>query len=130
MGQGLVVLGEPIAIELFDGEARQRALEASQRVDERGDWIGEMRQLTKDGQEILVESFENLGRSLSEVVLLHGRHREPCPDCGAPVQRIAYADNETNYCAGCQTEGKLLKDRALSRLLKDDWPKSLDELDG
>jgi len=59
---------------------------------------------------------------------VHGRYREPCPDCGAPVQRIAYADNETNYCAGCQTGGKLLRDRALSQLLKDDWPRSLDEL--
>ena len=60
---------------------------------------------------------------------VHGRYREPCPDCGAPVQRIAYADNETNYCARCQTGGKLLADRALSRLLKKDWPKTLEELE-
>lgn len=59
---------------------------------------------------------------------VHGRHGQPCPVCQAPIQRIVYADNETNYCAGCQTEGQLLKDRALSRLLKDDWPRSLDEL--
>ena len=59
---------------------------------------------------------------------VHGRYREPCPDCGAPVQRIRYAANETNYCARCQTDGKLLKDRALSRLLRSDWPRSLDEL--
>ena len=59
---------------------------------------------------------------------VHGRFREPCPVCGAPVQRIVYAENETNYCARCQTEGRLLRDRALSRLLKDDWPESLDEL--
>ncbi len=59
---------------------------------------------------------------------VHGRYREPCPVCGAPVQRIRYADNETNYCARCQTEGRLLADRALSRLLKQDWPKSIDEL--
>ncbi len=60
---------------------------------------------------------------------VHGKFRQPCPDCGSPVQRIRYADNETNYCARCQTEGRLLADRALSRLLKQDWPKSLDELD-
>jgi formamidopyrimidine-DNA glycosylase len=60
---------------------------------------------------------------------VHGRFRLPCPVCGAPVQRIRYADNETNYCARCQTAGRLLADRALSRLLKDDWPRSLDALD-
>ena len=59
---------------------------------------------------------------------VHGRYREPCPACGQPVQRIRYADNETNYCAACQTGGKLLRDRALSRLLKEDWPRSIDEL--
>jgi formamidopyrimidine-DNA glycosylase len=56
---------------------------------------------------------------------VHGRHRQPCPVCGSPVQRIRYADNETNYCATCQTGGRVLRDRALSRLLKDDWPDSL-----
>ena len=60
---------------------------------------------------------------------VHGRHGLPCPRCGAPIQRIAYADNETNYCAPCQTGGKLLADRGLSRLLKEDWPRSLDELE-
>jgi formamidopyrimidine-DNA glycosylase len=60
---------------------------------------------------------------------VHGKYREPCPVCGSPVQRIRYADNETNYCPTCQTEGRLLADRALSRLLKEDWPRSLDELD-
>jgi len=59
---------------------------------------------------------------------VHGRYGKPCPVCGTPVQRIRYADNETNYCPRCQTEGKLLADRALSRLLKQDWPKSIDEL--
>ena len=59
---------------------------------------------------------------------VHGRYGQPCPDCGAPVQRIVYAENETNYCARCQTGGKLLADRALSRLLKEDWPKHIDEL--
>jgi formamidopyrimidine-DNA glycosylase len=64
-----------------------------------------------------------------EEMAVHGRFRLPCPVCGAPVQRIRYADNETNYCARCQTGDRLLADRALSRLLKDDWPKSLDALD-
>jgi formamidopyrimidine-DNA glycosylase len=59
---------------------------------------------------------------------VHGRFGQPCPDCGAPVQRIVHADNETNYCARCQTGGKLLADRALSRLLKGSWPKNIDEL--
>ena len=59
---------------------------------------------------------------------VHGKFGKPCPVCGTPVQRIRYADNETNYCPRCQTDGKLLADRALSRLLKGDWPKSIDEL--
>jgi formamidopyrimidine-DNA glycosylase len=59
---------------------------------------------------------------------VHGRFGKPCPVCGAPVQRIRYADNETNYCPRCQTGGRILADRSLSRLLKNDWPRSLDEL--
>ncbi|MEX1125470.1 MAG: DNA-formamidopyrimidine glycosylase family protein [Acidimicrobiia bacterium] len=64
-----------------------------------------------------------------EDMAVHGKFREPCPRCGSPVQRIVYASNETNYCATCQTGGKLLADRALSRLLKDDWPQTLEELE-
>jgi formamidopyrimidine-DNA glycosylase len=60
---------------------------------------------------------------------VHGRFGKPCPDCGAPVQRIVHADNETNYCARCQTGGRLLADRALSRLLKQDWPRTLEEME-
>jgi formamidopyrimidine-DNA glycosylase len=63
-----------------------------------------------------------------EEMAVHGKFGKPCPVCGTPVQRIRYADNETNYCPRCQTEGKLLADRALSRLLKQDWPRSIDEL--
>jgi formamidopyrimidine-DNA glycosylase len=60
---------------------------------------------------------------------VHGRYRQPCPVCGSPVQRIVYAENETNYCARCQTGGKILADRALSRLLKKSWPRNIDELE-
>jgi len=60
---------------------------------------------------------------------VHGRYRQPCPRCGAKIQRIRYASNETNYCARCQTRGKLLADRALSRLLREDWPRSLEEME-
>ncbi len=60
---------------------------------------------------------------------VHGKYREPCPVCASPIQRIVYADNETNYCATCQTGGRLLADRAMSQLLKKDWPRSLEELE-
>jgi formamidopyrimidine-DNA glycosylase len=75
------------------------------------------------------ESFPEKVTAFREGMAVHGRYRKPCPDCGAPVQRIVYAENETNYCARCQTGGKLLADRALSRLLKQDWPKTLEELE-
>jgi formamidopyrimidine-DNA glycosylase len=61
---------------------------------------------------------------------VHGKYRQPCPVCGAPVQRIRYAENETNYCARCQTGGRVLADRSLSRFLKEDWPRSIEELEG
>jgi formamidopyrimidine-DNA glycosylase len=61
---------------------------------------------------------------------VHGRYGQPCPRCGTKVQRIRYASNETNYCPTCQTNGRMLADRALSRLLREDWPKTLEELEG
>ena len=64
-----------------------------------------------------------------EGMAVHGRYRQPCPDCGAPVQRVVYAANEANYCPNCQTGGRLLADRSLSRLLRDDWPRTLEELE-
>ena len=90
-------------------------------------------------REVLVEWTERLRNeaggefpakvtAFHDEMAVHGRFGKPCPVCGTPVQRIRYASNETNYCARCQTEGKLLADRALSRLLKKDWPKSIDEL--
>jgi formamidopyrimidine-DNA glycosylase len=73
--------------------------------------------------------FPDKVTAFREGMAVHGRFGNPCPTCGSPVQRIRYADNETNYCARCQTDGKLLADRALSRLLKSDWPRTLDELE-
>ena len=64
-----------------------------------------------------------------EGMAVHGRFGKPCPACGSPVQRIVYAENETNYCARCQTGGRILADRAVSRLLKKSWPRSIDELE-
>jgi formamidopyrimidine-DNA glycosylase len=74
-------------------------------------------------------AFPDKVTAFHEGMAVHGRYRQPCPDCGAPIQRIVYARNEANYCATCQTGGKLLSDRALSRLLKDDWPKTVEELE-
>jgi formamidopyrimidine-DNA glycosylase len=74
------------------------------------------------------EGFPEKVTAFREGMAVHGRYGKPCPVCQAPVQRIVYAENECNYCARCQTGGKLLADRSLSRLLKDDWPKSIDDL--
>jgi formamidopyrimidine-DNA glycosylase len=74
------------------------------------------------------EAFPERVTAFRPEMAVHGKYGKPCPDCGTPVQHIVYADNETNYCARCQTGGKLLADRALSRLLHGDWPKSIDEL--
>jgi formamidopyrimidine-DNA glycosylase len=74
-------------------------------------------------------AFPEKVTAFREGMAVHGRYRQPCPDCGAPVQRIVYAGNEANYCARCQTGGRLLADRSLSRLLKDDWPRTLEELE-
>ncbi|MHC4547718.1 MAG: Fpg/Nei family DNA glycosylase [Planctomycetota bacterium] len=83
------------------------------------EWIDRLRAEVGDGFPEKVTAFR-------EGMAVHGRYRQPCPDCGAPVQRIVYAENETNYCARCQTGGKVLADRALSRLLKADWPRTLE----
>jgi len=98
----------------------------------------EIERLRRATREVLVEWIERLRMeagsefpervtAFREGMAVHGRFRKPCPVCGTPVQRIRYADNETNYCARCQTGGRLLADRALSRLLKEDWPRSIDE---
>lgn len=87
-----------------------------------GDWIA---RLTAEAR----KAFPEKVTAFRPEMAVHGRHGQPCPDCGSPVQRIVHADNETNYCARCQTGGRLLADRALSRLLRQDWPKSLEELE-
>lgn len=76
-----------------------------------------------------VKEFPENVTAFRPEMAVHGRYGKPCPVCGSPVQRIRYASNETNYCPACQTGGRLLADRALSRLLKKDWPKSLEEMD-
>jgi formamidopyrimidine-DNA glycosylase len=85
------------------------------------DWTNRLRAEVGDGFPEKVTAFR-------PDMAVHGRYGQPCPTCGSPVQRIRYADNETNYCARCQTGGRLLADRAMSRLLRQDWPRSLDEL--
>jgi formamidopyrimidine-DNA glycosylase len=79
-------------------------------------------------QRLRTEGFPEKVNAFREDMAVHGRYGKPCPVCGAPVQRIVYAENETNYCARCQTGGRILADRALSRLLKKSWPRSIDEL--
>jgi formamidopyrimidine-DNA glycosylase len=85
-------------------------------------WTGRLRAAAGDGFPEKVTAFR-------EGMAVHGRYRLPCPDCGAPVQRIVFAENETNYCAPCQTGGRLLADRSLSRLLRRDWPRNLEEME-
>ncbi len=87
------------------------------------EWTERLRAETGNGFPEKVTAFR-------QGMAVHGRYRKPCPVCGAPVQRIVYASNEANYCARCQTGGKLLADRALSRLLKKNWPRRIEELEG
>jgi formamidopyrimidine-DNA glycosylase len=115
--------------------ARLSPVALSQKLDEKDvvtlrrathevlkEWTERLAAETGDGFPEKVTAFR-------EGMAVHGRYKKPCPVCGSPVQRIAYADNETNYCAVCQTGGKLLADRSLSRLLKKDWPRTLEELE-
>ena len=85
-------------------------------------WVERLREQAGAGFPEKVTAFR-------EGMAVHGRYRKPCPVCGSPVQRIVHADNETNYCPTCQTGGRLLADRSLSRLLKEDWPRSLEEME-
>ena len=101
----------------------------------------EIDRLHRAAQATLVASTDRLRREIGDgfpekvtafrdEMAVHGRYRKPCPVCGAPVQRIRYAENEVNYCAGCQTGGRVLADRGMSRLLRKDWPRSIDEWEG
>jgi formamidopyrimidine-DNA glycosylase len=103
-------------------DAVQRLFEATRNV--LAEWTARLRDeaLAHGGWPDKVTAFH-------PAMAVHGRYGQPCPVCGSPVQRIVHADNETNYCARCQTGGKLLADRALSRLLKARWPKHIDDLD-
>jgi formamidopyrimidine-DNA glycosylase len=131
---------------LFDGignaysdeilhRARLSPLQLTRRLDDDG-----VHGLYESIQSTLREWIDRLGAearaafpekvtAFREGMAVHGRFKQPCPVCGSPVQRIRYADNETNYCARCQTDGRLLADRAMSRLLKEDWPRTLEELE-
>jgi formamidopyrimidine-DNA glycosylase len=100
-------------------EEAKQLLAATRHVLE--EWTARLREQAAAGFPEKVTAFR-------PEMAVHGRFGKPCPVCGAPVQRIRYADNETNYCPGCQTGGRVLADRSLSRLLKDDWPRHLDEL--
>jgi formamidopyrimidine-DNA glycosylase len=105
--------------QLSDDEI-ERLFEATKAV--LVEWTKRLRDDAKDAFPEGVTAFR-------EEMAVHGKYGKPCPVCGSPVQRIRYADNEANYCAKCQTGGKLLADRSLSRLLKSDWPKTLEELE-
>ena len=111
----------PLALtRQLDDEAVARLHAATQAV--LAEWTVRLRREAGDGFPEDVTAFR-------EGMAVHGRFRKPCPVCATPVQRIRYADNETNYCPTCQTGGRLLADRGLSRLLKEDWPRSLDEME-
>lgn len=104
-------LSDEEAARLFDATRETLAL-----------WLERLRLAAGNGFPEQVTAFH-------EEMAVHGRYGQPCPDCGSPIQRIRYASNETNYCARCQTGGRLLADRALSRLLRQDWPRSIDEVE-
>jgi len=105
--------------QITEDEAHQLHAAAVAVLEE---WTDLMREEVGDGFPDKVTAFR-------PEMAVHGKYGEPCPVCETPVQRIVYASNETNYCAECQTEGKILADRSLSRLLKDDFPKTVEELE-
>lgn len=123
----------------FSDEILHRARLSPVKLTSRLD-AGEIARLHAATQSVLAEWTERLEREAAgrfpekvtafrEGMAVHGRYGQPCPDCGRPVQRIVFAENEANYCPGCQTGGKVLADRALSRLLREDWPRTIAELE-
>jgi formamidopyrimidine-DNA glycosylase len=128
-------IGNAYSDEIFH-RARLSPVKLTQSLDD-----DEVRRLYEATRAVLTEWIERLREDTGEgfpegvtafrpEMAVHGRYGKPCPVCGAPVQRIVYAENETNYCARCQTGGRMLADRSLSRLLHSDWPKTLDEWEG
>jgi formamidopyrimidine-DNA glycosylase len=115
--------------------ARLSPLQTTRNLDEaeierlRAATLDVLREWTERLRQEAGDDFPEHVTAFREGMAVHGRYRKPCPDCGAPVQRIVHAENETNYCAKCQTGGRLLADRALSRLLHSDWPRTLEELE-
>ena len=108
----------------LSAEDSARLFDAARAILE--EWSRRLRDQTGDGDG---DGWPKKVTAFHPEMAVHGRHGKPCPDCGAPVQRIVYTENEANYCARCQTGGRVLADRALSRLLKDDWPRTLEELE-
>ena len=107
-----------------DAPARARRNHAPARGDS-----GDAARLDRTPASRTGEAFPEKVTAFVDGMAAHGRYGHPCPRCGTPIQRLVYAQNEANYCPTCQTGGKLLADRALSRLLREDWPRSLDDLD-
>jgi len=109
----------PLALtSKLSGDEVKRVYESTRAVLE--EWTARLREQTGD-------EFPEGVTAFRPEMAVHGRYKKPCPVCGSPVQRIVYAENETNYCARCQTGGRLLADRSLSRLLHQDWPRTLEE---
>jgi formamidopyrimidine-DNA glycosylase len=132
--RGLSGIGGAYADEILH-RARLSPLAMTDRLTEE-----EVERLWRATREVLAEwiaiRMEDTGEGFPTRVTafhprmaVHGKYKEPCPVCGTPIQRIVYAERETNYCPRCQTEGRVLADRALSRLLKDDWPRTIEELE-
>lgn len=129
-------IGNAYADEILH-QARLSPFRRTRQLDE--DEVGRLHEATREVlsewcdrlvEEVRAGRFPERVTAFREGMAVHGRHGEPCPACGAPVQRVVYAETETNYCPGCQTGGRILADRALSRLLRDDWPRTLEELEG
>ena len=112
-------MAEPILRPILTVRGVERCFVSATRST-LAEWTDRLRAEVGDGFPEKVTAFH-------DEMAVHGRFRQPCPVCGSPVQRIRYAENETNYCARCQTGGRVLADRSLSRLLKDDWPRNIDE---
>ncbi|MGQ0767107.1 MAG: Fpg/Nei family DNA glycosylase [Gemmatimonadota bacterium] len=127
-------IGNAYSDEILHGARLSPLLTTARMSESQIDVLYEAtRRILQDWSErLLAETaggFPETVTAFREGMAVHGRYGKPCPVCGSTVQRIRYADNETNYCARCQTDGRLLADRSLSRLLRQDWPRSIDELE-